>query len=278
MRDLRYFIPALLILFTGCKQKEISSQPITQPIVIDGQYADWEGTWYYFDNFPATLAVANDSQFFYLCLKTSDRQLTRQIFSRGLIVSFNPEGKKKPALSISYPLGGPVGRIFREMNPDEQPLTRPDQRPFLEPQDRFGKRGKDFEPQTPEFLELEIRQGKGGTGVRYSIGQLTGLAVKIARQESELVYELRIPLSAKIGGTCTLNTKPGKSLAVGFKIPEIDLSAMRERFGGSGMPPRGGGMPPGGRGGEMGANFPGGQPSNRSMSANIPEIWFKVRI
>lgn len=280
MRELRYFLLVVIILIAGCKQKEISSQPIKQPIVIDGKYGDWEGAWYYFDNFQANLAVANDSQFFYLCLKTSDRQLTRRIFSRGLIVSFNPEGKKKPTLSIFYPLGGPLGRFRSGGRLEEQPYPLPDRGPIYRPANRLGEQREDFEPPRMDFVELEIRQGKDETGVRYAIDQLTGLAVKIARQEGELVYELRIPLSVQPENTCGLNLKPGKALAIGIKIPEIDLSAMRERFGDGRMPP--GSMPPGempgGRGGGMGGGFPGDHAAGGQMSSTSQEIWFRVRI
>lgn len=262
----RYFLLIVFVFSTlqSCKKPEISIQPTAMPIVIDGDCSEWSGPWYYFDDFKANLALTHDDRFLYFCLKTSDRQLFRQIMGRGLILWFNPQGKKQHTLGLVYPLA-----MQSRPNPaDFRPQTQGN------PTQRF----RDERWQEIALSELEIRQGKPQTREKYSVEQLNGLAVKFGLNPNEIVYELRIPLVADSSSTCAIEPLKGKPLALGIEIPAIDISQMRQRFGEAGRGGRGftpGDMPMGERGGGM----PGGmRGQGRPSPMENVEVWLKVRL
>lgn len=273
-----------LLLLTSCRMAEIPAPKPTQPLIIDGNYTDWGEPWYYFDQFQANLSVAADSQFLYLCLKTSDRQLMHQILGRGLVISFNAQGKKKPQISIAFPLG----MQSRKAGEGEDFRTAPQDQPRETPRESYPRRWLDPESKQIDMRpivasELEIREGKDKIGRRLNREQLQGLAVNIARQEQEIVYELRLPLQSRPEYSCALNCQPQKAIAVGIKVPEVDFSQMRaisHRPAGE-MPGR---MPSGGGGGRgaMGPEGPGGMPGGQGdpgrAATSAQEIWFKVRL
>lgn len=229
--SLRGIAMSLLLIFlslwsSGCSTfKTFSLESIApfEQIIIDGRYNDWHGHLYIAEEARLSLGFLNDQDYLYVCLIAEDPLTRGQIMRRGLIVWFDPRGKKKKSFGIKYPIGMPAG----------EKLLRPDE-----------ERDRGFAEDFPEkaFSELEIIKTEKAEPQKISLEEAKGIEVKVAPWGGILVYELKIPLIATEQHPFAIGAQPGKKIGVGFETPEFDPTQMSRR--GPGRIPGGGSMPP----------------------------------
>ena len=96
----------MLILGASGKKQRIDSRWKDRDITIDGDNGEWPGPLVPVDEHQRLdAAAANDGQFLYLVLSTSDATLRAQIMGQGLIVWFDPGGGDRKAFGIKFPVG-----------------------------------------------------------------------------------------------------------------------------------------------------------------------------
>src|SRR5262249_14487714 len=78
----------------------------TSDIVIDGVSTDWPGPLVAFNDQPVSIAAANDGEFLYFVLTTSEQSTRTQIMRQGLVVWIDGSGGDKKHFGIKYPVGG----------------------------------------------------------------------------------------------------------------------------------------------------------------------------
>jgi hypothetical protein len=159
----------------------------------------------------ARLAVANDESYLYLSLATSDPELVGEISSRGLNVWFDPTGGDSERLGVRLPAAGPRfpgpgGRV--DAGAPGASTPRPERR--LPPERAGGV----------ELLGPGRDQHHWINGAE---AEAAGFRSAMAHDAS-LVYELRVPLSAKDGWD--LKSSSGGRLGIGLTF------ARKEEAGG----------------------------------------------
>jgi len=231
-------VSLLLVLslgFAGCSTFNTfltDSRSPDHQIIIDGKSDDWHGELYIAEDERVSLGFLNDQENLYVCLLAEDNFTRNQIMMQGLTVWFDPQGGKKKALGIKFPLG---------MAPGERPM------PFREDQEE--PRPKNLRGRPVEEMEI-IRSGKEEPQ-KMNIAEAKGIEIKAMPSTGMLVYELKIPLVQTDEHPIALATEAGRTLGVGFETAKFDLSKMPRRPAGM---PGGGARPPmaGGPGRGMG--------------------------
>ena len=130
-----YLIPlTILVLIAGCGLKQFNSHWLDREIVIDGDRSDWSDALTYLEKMDVSIGFLNNNETFYICLATGNRQLTRQIMARGLVLWFNARGNKSKEFGVKYPLGRMTMGMPRQEEmfpPNEGDMEQQDQhRPF----------------------------------------------------------------------------------------------------------------------------------------------------
>ena len=108
------------------KEKKSKYPPAVynEKIVIDGKTDEWGNKGFYFDNSTGLLyCVSNDSSNLFLCIKTADEPVIRRIFTGGLQMWIDTEGKKSKRTGILYPMGMPPHQASRQMHQSGMPVT-----------------------------------------------------------------------------------------------------------------------------------------------------------
>ncbi len=264
------------------KAKFISSWR-SRDIVIDGISTDWPVLSPVARNVRLSIGLANDRDFLYLALETSDPATSVQLLRQGLIVWFDAQGGKKRQFGIRYPIGfspeqtasrggGPGGREggtrSREVtSPDDGlgPGALPDVSRIYSRAESDGR-----------LRRFEIL-GDGKEAVTTSLDASAPLELKTGWSEGSLCYEVKIPL-ASAGGLPGLGVQIGALVGLGLETPKTNRDGDRSRQGG-GMGGMGGGM--GGRGGMGGMGGQGGFGGPRGARPVMPEplkLWTTIRI
>jgi len=265
------------ITIAACSKVELTSQLATNSITIDGSSGDWENNLVLLEEQNITIGIANDAENLYFCAASADDVLRRQIIFRGLNLWIDGDGGKSEDYGIKYPVGmitmDPESRreLFQGMRKPQQNVP-PDFGPLL---DRM----------TMEFIVMGTNVGAKSYGfetdafvrVRELVADNPrGIELQFRLQDSQLVYEGKIPFSEISRNRANLSS----TIGLGIEIPEIDLP--RPGAGMRGGRPGGMGPPPGGRpgGGPGGMRPPRGGGINRDFQ-NVPEplkFWSKVTL
>lgn len=260
---------AALVLWAGCAalaapEGVITSHWKSADISIDGRLDEWTqltGV----DKGPA-VAAANDDQFLYLAVATSD-PLLKQSLSRGLVLWFDPSGAKKADTGLQLP-----GFAARGFGP---PGAAPD---------------PDAEPPRPEAAEHIDVLGPGKLRRLVELTPALGVSVASGTEEGRLVYEARVPLAPSETHSVAVNQVPGKALALGLFSPELPVMNGRGgegrgggMAGGMGRGGRGGGMGGGGYGGGYGGRGTGGRPGGQagggeSVRSTPVKVWIRLQL
>jgi len=252
-RTIIYTAVVLVLCVTGLaartKRASTDSHWRTTDITVDGVPTDWAGPLVAFNDQPVSIAAANDSEFLYFVLTTSEQGVRMQIMRRGLVVWFDPGGGDKKHFGIKFPVGSgaPEG-------------TRGGHHPYGGGSSA-GQSGQDpteDRPQAPPDAQSEPANrleiyGPGKDDARsFTADKAPGIEVKVGQAEGLLTYELKVPLSANDAHPYAVNAKPGSAIGVGLEMPKMEMPEGRGRGGGGGY---GGG---GGGGGRGGGGFGGG--------------------
>jgi len=262
IRPRQFISLSFLLLFTfslaGCKDIELKSTWPGREIKIDGKLDDWENVMLIIKDKNVTVGLANDENFLYLCLRSSEERTLRQAMLTGFTVWFDAKGGKHRTFGIKFPAGmRREGLPFMNRTSIQDPKVQ---------QELIDASLKEVEIIGPAKGEVARAANFRDQGIELDVGQIQG----------RFVYELKIPLRKTGDHPYAVGVQEGKPVMIGFETGKIDREKLRGEMmkggrppGGDGMGGRmpGGGMGPGG--GRMGA--PGGRPE---MPEPL-ELWVK---
>lgn len=275
------FLMILLRVMTPsgyCKDIEIKSQAINQPIKLDGKLSDWpEGTTTFLGKPEATVGIVNDSEKIYVLIAFRKPEWARLIRMGGLTIWFDDQGKKHKNFMVRF-IGGPSRDQIRELfGQDDNHMQQQDSSEYPE---RSGEAGKHFENRLICFQKDYLADkpipldGSQGPAAAYDI------------DNGFFAYEFSVPLKKSTAMSYGLGVPPTQKIGIGLIWGEFDREKMRE-----GRPDMRSGFPPGGMGGEgdmpdgprgMGGRrhgdrggFPGGQGDGTPQKQ---EVWLKAQL
>jgi hypothetical protein len=219
-------------LFASTPQR-IDSSWRDHDIAIDGDNGDWPGPLRAVEeNRPILAGAANDGQFLYLVLSTSDVAVRRQILRQGLTVWFDPAGGDKKHFGIKFPVG-----VMTEDSPSRRRGGVPSDPGSADPApaDRT---------QPEPVNRLEIYGPKKNDAHNFVTEMAPGIAVKVGQVEGYFVYELKVPIATGPEWPYAIEARPGAVIGLGLETPKMERPSGIGRggmggFGGRGM---GGGM------------------------------------
>jgi hypothetical protein len=228
-------------LFASTHQR-IDSRWRDRDITVDGDNGDWPGPLRPVEeNRPILAAAANDGQFLYLVLSTSDVAVRRQILRQGLTVWFDPAGGDKKHFGIKFPVG---------VMPEDPPSrrrggARPDPGERRRPADAGSADPAQADTTQPDPVNrLEIYGPKKNDAHNFVTEMAPGIAVKVGQVEGYFVYELKVPIATGPDWPYAIEAKPGAVVGLGLETPQMERPSGigRGGLGGFGGRRAGGGM------------------------------------
>ncbi len=244
----------VLVLLGGCGSLQLSSRWPEQAIVVDGITGEWANKTTSIESKKLTVGFANDSNFVYMMLSTSDRALSHMLATQGLTVWFDPSGGRKETFGIHYPLGLFGGKS--------------------------GGRGtetdvKDVFRVSASMSELEILGARKDDTRRMSVLAAGDIQVRAKVDQTSFSYELRIPYATDERIPFSIRAKPGTPIGVGLTTPPAEtadgsLSGSSSAGGGGG-----GGR---GRGGRGGGSSMGSEPDRARQTVEPLSEWMTVQL
>ena len=204
-----------------------------------------------------TLAgIQNDSNYIYVELRTTNKEISRTIMRRGLTVWFDPRGGKEKKFGIHYP----AGPRWNEASTAE------------------GTEGGTIVTEASDMVELF--EAGNDEPHRMTLASTGGIEASTRMQRDTMSYVLKVPLREDMKHPFAVRALPGASIALGVESsPRLRAGRAGETppeeggRGGSGR--RGGGSGRKGRpnGGE--GRGPRGTPEQADQSF---EIWLRVNL
>ncbi len=207
---------SVLFLLNGCSSYEIVSKVPETPIIIDGNNSEWKGKLFYLEEESAAVGIYNDNDFLYICFATGDKANIIKIIRMGFTIWFEPEEGK--TIGFQFPL--------KIKNPRPIP-TRNSGMNTLQLKMLIKKALKE----NPEYRIVNENSFPLGT---YTLNENPNIQIGIDFENSNLVYELKIPLDASKNRYNTVQSKPGEDLTIRFESGEFtkkDFSAGMPRNG-----------------------------------------------
>jgi uncharacterized membrane protein YgcG len=268
-RPRRFYFQYGLILFlcfvAGCGMIDLKSHWRNRLVVIDGKNTEWGNSLVLLDDKETSIAILNDSDFIYIGMVSTNRNLRNQVMRRGMTFWFDVEGGKDEKFGIHYPLPFDALRSSPENGSDADNQSSAMQKDLpVDDLEIEGPGKDDHHPMT--FAEA------GGIEAKYKIAN------------GVLVYELKVPLSEKSTSPFTIGAKFGTKIGVGAETSNKSTPKPPERVsegsGGRGEGMGGGGYG-GGGGGGRGHHGGGGGSRDRSSSGSQGEpfsMWAKVQL
>jgi hypothetical protein len=269
MKRLNLILFVLLsLLFSSCGDTDINSVWRKQYILIDGNDSDWGNSLISLDKINASVGIANDNEYLYLCLAAGDPAVGNKILSGGLTLWFQSNDNGSEKFGIHFPLG---------MTDSAMPAPDEDMKPGGNPFDPSKMQQNILKRQT----DLEIINTNGNR-IRIPLSELKDIEIKMTLKDGKLIYEMKMPLNQKNSTTYALNANPGNSVRLGIEsgtfTPGNRAGSMPSPDGFD-MPPGGGEEGPGGGpgGGPDGGFPPGGM--NRNVFSNSPiDFWVNIKL
>jgi hypothetical protein len=258
-----WLFAAAMTLLAGCGTTEVASHWRSRDLDFSGSGIGLPASPSTFDDKRISGAIFNDSEYIYIGLRTTNREMQRLVLREGITWWFDREGKGKKSFGVHYPVaatGGkpPDGGEERDGAPPpmERPMNRED--PVKAP------------------TELELFTGEN-EHQRMSILATGGIEAGFRMQRDTLVYELRVPLTAGQTHPFGIGVSRGALIGLGAVT-----SAIR---GASDLPidhQEKEGEPEGGFGGRRSGGG-GGRPRTGSRPDVGPRgeqlnLWIKVRL
>jgi hypothetical protein len=218
---------------------DLKSHWRNRPVVIDGKNTEWGNSLVLLDDKETSIGIMNDSEFIYIGLVSTNRNLRNQVSRRGITFWFDVEGGKDEKFGIHYPLGFDAVRPPTDNGTDADNQSSTVQKDVPSDDMEIEGPGKD-DHHSMTFAEA------GGIEARYKIAN------------GVLVYELKVPLSDKGSSPFAIGTKSGALIGVGAETSNKSPSKPPERVSEGGGGGGGGGMGGGGGGGYGGGGGMGG--------------------
>ncbi len=245
---------------------KVNSKWRGQEIAVDGVDEEWQGGLTYVEKKEVTLGFFNDADYLYVSLRSSDRDIQRQVMSTGFYIWFDNDGGSDHEFGIRFPMGMIEMGL---MNRGGRSRGRPDVESMRE---NFEK----------SLLNLEIIKPGQDEPQLMRLSEARGIEIEVGDMEKGFVYEIKVPLHQNDAHPYAINVEKGKSVGVGFETVKFDPSELRAQrgqgggFGGGGRGGSGGGGLGGGRGGGMGGGRGGG--FNRPQPPEQFKLWTKVTL
>lgn len=215
----------LLVVNTGCGDKQIISARKNESVAIDGKNLEWKQGGTFIASANATLYVCNDSTGLYLSLVSPGGALLQRIVATGLTVWLDPQTAAGRVLGIHYPVG-----LMSGMPPEMDPESSA-------PQEKMKERVQN------NRAEFEILNEDKEVVERKRLTDADGFEVQIGDDSASYVYEMKIPIAKSQINRYTLVPDSSGVIRLGLETGELGFPMM-------GPPP--GGMPPGMRAGASG--------------------------
>lgn len=239
--SLLIILPVICVFLSGCNENRLESGWRGHKIIIDAKFDDWGNAQTYYDEKEKTVVnLANDSEYFYICLITRNRGLEIRLMESGFVAWFDPDGGKNQSFGIRFPIG--LKRMGMSLEEDKRDSSRD----WYDEQDQSGVIDREKEKwQSKEFnkhLEtiedlqdkLEIVNGNftGHKGnhpepekeLNLDESAKLGIEAKAGRENDYFVYELKVPLVKSVQHPYAAGIKPGKPLGLGLEISKFSLS------------------------------------------------------
>ncbi|MCX5711764.1 MAG: hypothetical protein NTY47_01670 [Candidatus Omnitrophica bacterium] len=233
----------ICVLLSGCDETRIDSDWREHQIVIDGKFDDWASAQTYYDEKEKVVVnLANDNDYFYICLVTRNRGLEVRLMESGFMAWFDPAAGRKKVFGIRFPIG------LRKMGMSLEEEKRDSTKDWYDQEDQSGVidrekerwQSKEFNKQleTVEGLQdnLEIvnaaslagRSGPHDDKDKNKPQELNpqesvkfGIEAKVGRDKDYFVYELKIPLKKSVEHPYAIDASPGKSFGLGLEIAKF---------------------------------------------------------
>jgi uncharacterized membrane protein YgcG len=214
-----------------------------QPIVIDGDRADWVNIPRFFDaQSNVQYEFRNDAENLFLIVRTTDRAAQMQMIRGGFALKLKVKTKIPTRCSITFPA--------QKMGmPPQQFNTKGDESQLL------------VEKTAPKLGEMPkdsvVLDGFKSTNGAISSESKDENKICFARNKEsreQLVYELRIPLCEIYGKDFVLENEVSLPIQLQITINELSQNSGKQNKGGKGMHGRGEGQ----RGGGMRGGMQGG--------------------
>ncbi len=253
-RTSAYFLGVfVLLILGGCGSLQLASRWPEQAIVVDGVTSEWRDKTSSIESKKVTIGFANDSNFVYMMLSTSDRALSRMLATQGLTVWFDPAGGRKETFGIHYPLGLLAGKS--------------------------GTQGTDTDVKdafrvSASMSELEILGASKDDTHRMSVLAAGDIQVRAKVDPSSFSYELRVPYAADDRIPFSIRAKSGSLIGVGLTTPPTETGD-GSLSGGASAPSGGGGR---GRGGRGGGSSMGSEPDRLRQTVEPLRDWMTVQL
>jgi uncharacterized membrane protein YgcG len=279
MRGARTIVMAVAVAAAASaahgKDLEIASAWAAAAVPVDGTAGGWAPLLKPLGDPPMVIGIQNDGRYLYLCVRTSDPIVKRQLAHLGLTVWLNGEGKDAKGFGVHYPVGmGPRGAGWQ---PGQGEPPEGEEAGGANP----GHMAKEFEIIGPTKDDRQRAQVGPDEPVQAALGDDSGV----------MVIEMRVPLEPSEGHPLAVGAASGATIALGLATERPKASARGGVHMGGGEPGEGapgdeggmgrgrggyggrGGMGGGMRGGGMrGGGMPGG-----AMPAPI-DVWLHVRL
>ncbi|OYW04717.1 MAG: hypothetical protein B7Z61_08660 [Acidobacteria bacterium 37-71-11] len=259
------------------KDLKIASTWVAAAVPVDGTPGAWAPLLRPLGDPPLVIGVQNDGRYLYLCLRTSDPIIKRQLAHLGLTVWLNGGGKDSKGFGVHYPVGmGPRGVRWQpgQGEPPEGEETR------RANSDRVANEVELIGPTKDDRQPVQLGPDEP---VQAALGDDSGV----------MVLEMRVPLQPTEGHPLAVGAVPGATIALGLATERPKAGARgRVRLGGGGESGEGGpgdesgigrgrgGF--GGRGGYGGRGGMGGGMRDRGMSGGVTpaplDVWLRVTL
>ncbi|MGA7160199.1 MAG: hypothetical protein WBZ48_04300 [Bacteroidota bacterium] len=236
--NFRNILIAFLCFMAGCGMIDLKSHWRDRPVIIDGKNTEWRNSMVLLDDKETSIAILNDSDFVYIGLVSTSRNLRAQIVRQGITFWFDAEGGKDEKFGIHYPLPIDAVRLSEEEGTDAE-------------NQQSGVQ-KDV---TADDLEIE-GPGKDDRH-EMTVAEAGGIEAKYRISGGVIVYELKVPLSDKGSHPFSIGTKSGALIGVGAETSNKPSPKPSEGYSEGGEGGRNGGM--GGEGGGYGGAGMGGR-------------------
>ena len=221
---IKYFkkllISSLMIILgisslASCKKLELNSHWRDQNITIDGINEEWKNTTTYVDDENVLIGLMNDDEYLYLSLMSNDPFMWNRMTGMGFTIWFDSKGGTKKRFGIQYPLG------MHEMGV-----------PMMGWGDHEQNREKRHEIIQQSLMELKILGSDKDDWDRMLVKDATGIEVKVNRDSSSFIYELKVPLVKSEQHPYAIGVEPGEKIGIGLEMQKIDRERMMARRGG----------------------------------------------
>jgi hypothetical protein len=257
------FVQLLFMIFqVGCTTVGLNLESgwRDQEITIDGKNSEWIGAMWYLEDENISVGFRNDDKFFYMCMIAEDPIIRSQVMGQGFTVWFDPEGGDKKTFGIKFPIGMQAMGVQGRMDP-----RRATEREQSEPDPERMERALGG-----LLKELEILGPGKDDRTRLKVEETKGINIVLELSGGMIVYELKIPLKHDEQNPYAVGAQAGDLIGIGLEIPKLDMSTVRKKMGGTGMP---GGGRMGGRAGGMGMRGARGPQMPRGI-----KLWLAVKL